>query len=103
MAWKSKGKAETTIAMRKKKLQIRLALIMSLTVLEFFIFYMPQFGIVMASLFARVTGSLTFGNEVTTFGWGLWFLDATFNPLWTTFLSKAKRTQVSGQTTTMSK
>ena len=90
---KSNRCSSTNLVIVRKKRQIRLAIIMSFTVLEFFIFYMPQFGIVMATVFSRVTGSLTIDNEVTTIGWGLWFFDATFNPLWTTFLqSKTHQT-----------
>ena len=83
------GQPNSLVAIRKKR-QIRLAIIMSLTVLEFFIFYMPQFGVVLSTIFCRISGFLTFGNEMTTFCWGLWFLDATFNPLWITILAKSQ-------------
>ena len=51
---------------------------------------MPQFGVVLSTIFCRISGFLTFGNEMTTFCWGLWFLDATFNPLWITILAKSQ-------------
>ena len=85
------GDSSVFVVVQKKR-QIRLAIIMSFTVLEFFIFYLPQFCIVMATVYQKATGSLTISNNVTTFGWGLWFLDAIFNPLWTTFISKKKQT-----------
>ena len=70
----------------RKKRQIRLAIIMSLSVLEFCIFYFPQFCFIVVTVFQRLTGSVTLASEFSTIGCVLWLLDSIINPLWTTML-----------------
>ena len=78
----------------QKRLQIRLGVIMSLTVFEFFIFQLPWVIMGLLTFFQKNFGSLTIGTELSTFAMGMWYIDTAINPLWTTFLTKRKRTDV---------
>ena len=82
-----------TILVQTRKRQIRLAVIMSFTVMEFLIFYLPQFIIIIASIYQRLKGSVTLSHEYSTFGCSLWLIDSIINPLWTTFLWKQLKIQ----------
>ena len=70
---------------------------MSITVLEFSVFYLPMFSVIIAAVLQKATGYLTMPSEFSTMGFSLLLLDSIFNPLWTTMLSKSKRTKVKPQ------
>ena len=71
-----------------------MAVIMSATVAEFFIFQLPLSVVVLMTIFQKLAGTLTMQNNMTALGYCLWFLDSIINPLWTTFLStKTKRSR----------
>ena len=75
---------------------MRMALIMSATVAEFFVFQWPMSGVVLTVIFQKMANNMTIQANMGAIGYSLWFIDAAINPLWTTFLSK-KRNAVSGQ------
>ena len=68
-----------------------MAVIMSATVGEFFAFQLPMSAVVLATIFQTLSGSLTVQSNMVAIGYCLWFIDATVNPLWTTFLSQKRR------------
>ena len=79
------------MATSNQKLQIRLAVIMSVTVLEFFLFQLPFTAVVLTTILLKVTGNLTMTTEVSTFAFSLWYIDSIINPLWTTLLTNKKK------------
>ena len=78
----------TTARPGQKKVQIRLALIMSFTVLEFNIFQMPLSILVLAVLYQTLTGMVTIPHEFETIALSFIWVDSIMNPLWTAFISK---------------
>ena len=70
----------------QQRIQIRLGVIMSLTVLEFCIFQLPMSSIIVATYILRFNNSLAMNANVATFTFAFWFIDAIINPLWTTML-----------------
>ena len=89
----------TMLADSQRKRQIRLAVIMSFTVLEFNVFYLPMFSVIIGAVLQKATGYLTMPSEYSTMGFSLWLLDSIFNPLWTTILSTSKRSKIKPQFT----
>ena len=69
-------------------MQIRLALIMSMTVVEFNVFQLPFTLLVLSVLFETITGRLTIANEFATLSFACLWIDSIINPLWTSFISK---------------
>ena len=80
--------AVSTIQAGQKKVQIRLALIMSLTVLAFNIFQLPFSILVLTILYQTLTGMVTMPHEFETAALCCIWLDSVINPLWTAFISK---------------
>ena len=78
----------STVHARQKKVQIRLALIMSLTVLEFNIFQLPFTILVLVVLYQTLTGMVTMPHEYETAAFCCIWMDSIINPLWTAFISK---------------
>ena len=72
----------------EKNVQIRLAVIMSLTVLEFNIFQLPLSILVLAIIYQTLTGMVTISHEFETVGIAFIIIDSIINPLWTAFISK---------------
>ena len=72
----------------QKKVQIRLAVIMSLIVLEFNIFQLPLSILVLTVLYQTLTGMVTIPHEFETVGLVFILIDSIINPLWTVFISK---------------
>ena len=66
-----------------------MAVIMSATVGEFFAFQLPMSAVVLAT----ICQTLSVQSNMVAIGYCLWFIDATVNPLWTTFLSQKRREQ----------
>lgn len=97
----NKVQEKDSIAAIQKRRQIRLGVIMSVTVFEFVFFYLPMFAVIMTTVFQRFTRNLTMGNEWSTVGFSLWLLDSVFNPLWTTMLpTKKSKVSTIGSTST---
>ena len=71
-----------------KKVQIRLAVIMSLTVLEFNISQIPISILVVTVIYQTMTGIVTIPHEFETIALSFIFTDSIINPLWTAFISK---------------
>ena len=69
-------------------MQIRLALFMSMTVIEFNIFQIPFTVMVLTVLYQTVTGKVTLNHEFATFAFSILWSDSIINPLWTCFISK---------------
>ena len=61
-----------------------MGVIMSATVGEFFAFQLPMSAVVLAT----ICQTLSVQSNMVAIGYCLWFIDATVNPLWTTFLSQ---------------
>ena len=86
------------INVSQKKMQVRLALTMSITVLEFNIFQLPFTALVLAVVFESVLGKLTIPNEFATVAFCFFWTDSIINPLWTSFISKrTNNNQVNGK------
>ena len=78
-----------------QNVQTRLAVIMSATVLEFFIFQIPMCCVILTTIYQQVAGSLLIQSDMAAVGFALWCVDSIINPLWTTFLSSKKSNSVS--------
>lgn len=76
---------------RRKRRQIRLGVIMSMTVFEFFTFQLPWSAMVVTSFLQKSFGELTMGTEMSTIAILLWWVDSSINPLWVTFLTKSRQ------------
>ena len=83
----------------QKKVQIRLALIMSLTVLEFIIVEIPLSTVVMVVIYQSLTGMVTLQHEYETAAFCIILVDSIVNPLWTAYISKKPTRINQGQTT----
>ena len=70
-----------------------MAVIMSVTVLEFFVFQWFLSAVILVTIFEKITGNFTTPTYMTAIGFCLLFIDSIMNPLWTTFLSQ-KRNRV---------
>ena len=92
-------KASKVIYVRQKKVQIRLALIMSLTVLEFIIVEIPLSSLVMVVIYQSLTGMVTLQHEYETAAFCIILVDSIVNPLWTAFISKKPPRNNQSQTT----
>ena len=84
-------------AWSSKNLQIRTAVIMSVSVVEFFIVHLPMSAVAMATTYQRLNGTLTIGTNLTAIPFGLLFLDSIVNPLWILSLSNGKRQPLSAR------
>ena len=82
------AKVTTTLGASQKMVQIRLAVIMSFTVLEFNIFQMPLSILVLVVLCQTQTGMVTVPHEFETIALSFIWVDSIMNPLWTAFISK---------------
>ena len=98
-AYKARMSTNDVVVVGQKKMQIRLALIMSATVVEFVVFQMPSAVMALGTLVEKVTGHLHLGSSVLTFIFFLWYFDAAINPMWSVFLTKGKRPASSITTT----
>ena len=87
------------ISAGQKRLEIRVGIIMSVTVLEFFIFQLPIAAVGLSTISQRLQGKLTMPTEPASICTMLKLFDCIINPLWTTFLSKAKNSQRSTEST----
>ena len=88
--WKE-GIKKATNTSRSRNVHIRMAVIMSLTVVEFFLFQLPLSAVVLITIYQRITGVLTLQSFWTSIGFGMWSIDCIINPLWITFLSSKSR------------
>ena len=75
----------------KKKMQMRLAVIMSLTVLEFNVSQVPFTILALVVLFQTYLGPPSITSEFTTIAFCFLWADSIINPLWTSFISKRDR------------
>ena len=88
---KSGNTLGNSLSKSRKKMQMRLAVIMSLTVLEFNIFQVPLTILVLTVLFQTYLGPLSITSEFTTVAFCFLWADSIINPLWTSFISKRDR------------
>ena len=77
-----------------QSLQMRMALVMSVTVMEFFVFQLPMSAIVLMAIFQTLFGPLVMQTNMTALCLCLWFVDSIINPLWTNLLSKKRNNNV---------
>ena len=77
-----------------KRVQIRLAIIMSVTLVEFLLFQLPTFVVIATILVQLHQGSVTLANEAWSVCIMLKLVDCVINPLWTTILPKKKPTMI---------
>ena len=75
----------------RKQVQIRLAIIMSVTVFEFMLFQLPGAYVVLSAFYGQISGNLIINSKVSTFCFSLWYIDAIINPLWMVPLAKGRR------------
>ena len=88
---KIRMESTTTISSNQKRMQLRLAVIMSLTVIEFVIFQLPMSLMILATIIEKVTNHLTININLLTFNFCLWYFDSIINPLWTVLLTKRRQ------------
>ena len=87
----------------RNTLQLRLAIVMSMTVLEFIIFQLPATLLILTVMFQTITGQISIPHEFSTVAFAFLWFDSIINPLWTSFISRgfAKNNKVSSNTKTM--
>ena len=87
----SPSSSNNSLVVNQKRMHLRLAFIMSLTVVEFIIFQLPMSFIIIATLFEKKSHNFTIGKNGITIGYVLWCIDSMINPLWTTLLTKSRK------------
>ena len=75
----------------RKQVQLRLAVVMSLTVFEFILFQLPAAFVIFSALYGKISGDLKTDSYMATFCFSLWYVDAIINPLWMVPLAKGQR------------
>ena len=76
---------------RQRKMQFRLALIMSVTVGEFYLFQIPFSTLALIVAYKSFKGELSLSHEFATVAFSLLWFDSIINPLWTSFISHSNR------------
>ena len=85
------NRSPNSIAENQRRLQLRLAMIMSITVLEFNIFQIPFSALTLIVAYQIFQGELTVPHEFATVAFCLLWIDSIINPLWTSLISKSNK------------
>ena len=94
----------STELQRRAAIQIRLAIVMSVAVVEFIIFQLPTMLMMLTVMFQTITGNISICHEFSTVAFAFLWFDSNINPLWTSFISKGfrKNNQVASNSKTLS-